>query len=125
MCECLWVCVYVVCMVDVRACLFYLVSSHETGNQIVSYIFSIFHLEMTVYLKVLDIKLSTNPDKCPNDVRTQFWRQCARMRSVHWHTVLAPTLAHARRALWHGGSKRNRLARSSTDTHVSWRGDRY
>ena len=74
---------------------------------------------------VLDIKLSTHPDKCLNDVRTQFSRQRARMRSAHWHTVLAPTRAHARRALCHGRSRRGWLARSSTDTHVSWRGARY
>ena len=68
---------------------------------------------------VLDIKLSTHPEKCPNDVRTQCWRQRARMQSAHWHTVLAPTRAHARRALWHAISRRGRLVRSLNNTHVS------
>ena len=41
---------------------------------------------------VLDIKLYIDPDKCPNDVRTQFWRQnCVPVRASHAR-ALAPKL---------------------------------
>ena len=67
---------------------------------------------------MLHIKLCNHPAKCPNDVMTQFWRQHAGIKGARRQTVLVPTQAHARRAIWHGSSKHVWLARSSAGTHV-------
>ena len=68
---------------------------------------------------VLHIQLCNHLSKCPNDVMTQFWHQRERMQGARWHTVLAPTQAHARRTIWHGGSAHVRLAQISAKTNVS------